>query len=161
MSGTMSERVYIEHCVNKYSKSMMRAAYSILGNLTEAEDAVQDTFIKLCDQKPTFNDENHEKAWLLRVVINQAKNRVRKIRRLTSFEESISGIEFASDDRRTVYEAVRSLEEKYRIVIHLHFFEGYKIKEIASLLSLPQSTVGTHLERAKAQLKKILEKEGI
>ncbi len=161
MNGATHNRVYIEYCINKYSAGMYRAAYSILGSAAEAEDAVQETFIKLYSQKPHFNDESHEKAWLLRVVINQAKNQHRKTRRLSSFEESISGIEFASDDQRAVYEAVRTLDEKYRIVIHLHFFEGYKIKEISELLSVPQSTVGTRLERAKAQLRTLLEKEGI
>ncbi len=161
MNGTMSEKVYLEYCINTYSSSMMRAAYSILGNRSEAEDAVQDTFIKLYTQKPDFANPEHEKAWLLRVVINQAKNQLRRTRRVCDFEESIIGIVFENDNQRAVYEAVRTLDEKYRIVVHLHFFEGYKIKEISELLSIPSSTVGTRLERAKAQLRKLLEREGI
>lgn len=161
MSGAAREREYIESCVEKYSDSMFRAAYSILGSAAEAEDAVQETFIKLYQQHPVFNDENHEKAWLLRVVINDAKNQLRKAKRIISFEESTSGIEFATDDQKAVYEAVRSLDEKYRIVVHLHFFEGYTIKEISQMLSIPSSTAGTRLERAKAQLRKLLEREGI
>lgn len=161
MKGTVSEKVYIEYCIAKYSESMFRAAYSILGSVSESEDAVQETFIRLYSQSPKFTDENHEKAWLLRVTMNQAKNQHRKLRRLQEYDEGCDKVTFADEKQRAVYDAVRTLDEKYRTVVHLHFFEGYTIKEIAEILSIPPSTAGTRLERAKAQLRALLEKEGI
>lgn len=161
MNSAVSEREYIERCIAKYSDNMLRAAYSILGSLAESEDAVQEVFIKLYRQKPTFNNESHEKAWLLRVTVNQAKNRLRQLKRLCAYEESCDGTVFASSEQRAVYEAVRTLDEKYRTVVHLHYFEGYTIKEIAQILSIPSSTAGTRLERAKTQLRKLLSMEGI
>ncbi len=144
---------YIEKAVKTYSKSMLNTAYSLLGNKSDAEDAVQDAFIKLIEKKPHFKDEYHEKAWLLRVTINIAKNMRRSCyAKNISLEEDIPYEQRKSD----VLQCVMSLEEKYRTVIHLYYYEGYSIKEISSILNLPQATVGTRLSRGRKLLKIML-----
>ena len=146
---------YILRIVNTHSSSMLRAAYAVLRNRDDAEDAVQEAFIKLMEAQPAFNDEEHAKAWLLRVTINLSKNMLKaSSRKNESVTEDASYTENESDE---VLYCVMKLEEKYRTVIHLYYYEGYSIKEIASILKLPSATVGTRLKRARAKLKNMLE----
>lgn len=160
MENKSAEKEYMEDMIARYSESMMRAAYSVVCSMSESEDIVQDAFIKLYTLKPVFIDKNHEKAWLLRVTVNEAKNRVRQLKKLRRQEEIADKVFIYDDEQRIVMEAVQSLDEKYRIVTHLHFYEGYTIREIAEILNMPTSTVGTRLERAKAQLRIKLKSEG-
>ena len=112
--------------------------------------------MKFMEKQPQFNDDEHAKAWLLRVTINLSKNMLkaslRKNKSVT--EEETSYTEKESDG---VLYCVMKLEENYRAVIHLYYYEGYSIKEIASILGLPSATVGTRLKRGRAKLKKMLE----
>ena len=160
MENKSAEKEYMEDMIARYSESMMRAAYSVVCSRSESEDIVQEAFIKLYTLKPVFNDRNHEKAWLLRVTVNEAKNRVRQLKKLCRKEEIADKVFIYDDEQRIVMEAVQSLDEKYRIVVHLHFYEGYTIREIAKILDTPISTIGTRLERAKTQLKLKLKAEG-
>ncbi|MGN1442735.1 MAG: RNA polymerase sigma factor [Acutalibacteraceae bacterium] len=145
---------YIEETVKKYSPSMLRTAFSVVRNTHDAEDAVQETFLKLVRLKPSFHDETHEKAWLLRVTINNAKNIRRSYgREGTSLDENQPFVYTESTD---VLNEVLSLPEKYRVVIHLYYYEGYSIKEIAEILNKPAATVGTLLSRGRKMLKTFL-----
>ena len=144
----------IEKTVEKYSPSMLRAAFSVLRNTHDAEDAVQEAFVKLVRLNPSFNDESQEKAWLLRVTINNAKNIRRSFARQgTSLDENLP---FTYIENTDVLNEVLSLPEKYRVVIHLYYYEGYSIKEIAEILNKPASTVGTLLSRGRNMLKTFL-----
>lgn len=160
MRDAESERVYIEKAIDNYAESMMRAAYNIVGSKTEAEDVVQEAFIKLHRKRPKFESSEHEKAWLLRVTINEAKNSLKKLRRSICADD-ISAEQSTVDQTGEidVLEAVRSLDEKYRVIIHLHYYEGYTVSQAAQILGIPASTAGTRLERAKAQLKDLLKGE--
>lgn len=144
---------YIEQAVRAYSKSMLNAAYSLLRSVPDAEDAVQEAFLKLIEKSPRFNDMEHEKAWLLRVTINISKNMLKASQRkdLPTYED----IPYEQNNN-DVLQCVMSLEEKYRTIIHLYYYEGYSIKEIASILSLPRATVGTRLSRGRNLLKTML-----
>ena len=144
---------YIEKVVKTYSKSMLNAAYSLLGSVVDAEDAVQDAFLKYIQKAPVFKDADHEKAWLLRVTINISKNMLKaKGRKNLPIYEDIP-YEQNNDE---VLQCVMCLEEKYRTIIHLYYYEDYSIKEIASILSLPRATVGTRLSRGRSILKTML-----
>lgn len=146
---------YIEQLVSTYSNSMFRAAYALLGSRDDAEDAVQEAFVRLIEKNPTINDDEHLKAWLLRVTINLSKNMLKASWRISkSVTQEISYTENESDE---VLFCVMKLEENYRTVIHLYYYEGYSIKEIASILKLPAATVGTRLKRGRERLKKMLE----
>lgn len=141
---------YMERVVKTCSNSMLRAAYSVLGSTADAEDAVQDAFLKLIEKKPQFKSKEHEKAWLLRVTINISKNMLKSAARnnLPVTEE----IPY-SDDKSELLAVVMSLPERYRTVIHLYYFEGYSIKETAAILKIPAATAGTRLARARNLLK--------
>lgn len=146
---------YIEQIVKTHSNSMFRAAFAVLKNRDDAEDVVQEAFMKLMEKQPRFTDDEHARAWLLRVAINLSKNMLKASwRKNKSENEEASYTENESDE---VLFCVMKLEENYRTVIHLYYYEGYSIKEIASILSLPSATVGTRLKRGRAKLKKMLE----
>lgn len=162
MNKSESKIEYIECCIDEYADSLIHIAYNILGSLAESEDIVQEVFTKLYKCKPKFNDKKHEKAWLIRVTINQAKNQLRKLKRMSLYEEYMNEeIAFDDNDQRAVHEAVYALEKKYRIIVYLYYFEGYNTKEISEILCIPLSTVGTRFERAKQKLRKMLNMEGI
>lgn len=142
---------YIERVVVKHSGSMLRVAYSILKSTHDAEDAVQEAFLKLVLKKPQFRDGEHEKAWLLRVTVNISKNMLRSSARNTM--PVTDEIPYSDDEKSELLAVVLSLPERYRTVIHLYYYEGYSIKEIAAILKLPAATVGTRLSRARKKLK--------
>jgi len=146
---------YIELIVKTHSNSMFKAAYALLGNRDDAEDAVQEAFIRLLEKNPDIKDDEHLKAWLLRVTINLSKNMLKASWRKNKYvtqEES-----YTENESDEVLFCVMRLEENYRTVIHLYYYEGYSIKEIASVLSLPRATVGTRLRRGRAKLRNMLE----
>lgn len=143
---------YIIYIVSTYSQILFRAAYMILHSKNDAEDAVQDVFVKLIKKKPKFNDNEHEKAWLLRVTINTAKDILRK--RKHNFPQIIQEVpDFYENDESDLLHAVMSLDEKYSTIIHLYYYEDYSIAEIGKLLSIPAATVGTRLSRARILLR--------
>lgn len=113
---------YIEQIVKTYSNSMFKAAYDVLKNRDDAEDAVQEAFIKLMCKHPDFNDNEHIKAWLLRVTINLSKNMLKEsLRKEKSVQKEASYIEKEADG---VLFCVMKLEENYRTVIHLYYYEA-------------------------------------
>ncbi len=153
---------YIETAVRNYSKAMLKAAYSVLKSTDDAEDAVQEAFLKYIRRRPDFKSSEHEKAWLIRVTINISKNMLRSAERnnLPVCEDILSDrIDEAQNTVNEVLESVLALKEKYRIVIHLYYYEEYSLKEIASILHLPLATVGTRLSRGRKILKTMLKGE--
>ncbi|MBQ3136922.1 MAG: sigma-70 family RNA polymerase sigma factor [Clostridia bacterium] len=147
---------YIEQTVKKYSSSMLKTAFSLLKSTADAEDAVQEAFIKLMTKAPEFENDEHCKAWLLRVTVNISKNMLKAARRKNlPLTEEIPYSEKHDD----VLSYVLSLDEKYRAVIHLYYYENYSIKEISEILSLPAATVGTRLSRARKMLEKSLKED--
>lgn len=149
---------YIEKAVATHSKRLLSAAYAILKSTASAEDAVQEAFVKLIIKQPRFNDDEHEKAWLLRVTVNIALNMLKKEERNSKVIEHETV--YTEDDSGQLLDYVLALPVQYRTVIHLFYYEGYSIKEIAFILKVPAATVGTRLSRARAMLKKALERSG-
>ena len=144
---------YIDSIVRKYSPALLRAAFSVLRNTADAQDAVQDAFLKLLQKRPAFHDAEHEKAWLIRVTLNTAKNMYKAARRTEPLEEYDA---FVYQEDSETLNAVLSLPLKYRTVIHLYYYEGYSIKEIAAILEIPAATVGTIMARGREKLRTLL-----
>ncbi|MCM1543743.1 MAG: RNA polymerase sigma factor [Ruminococcus sp.] len=146
----------ITRIVNTYSEMLFKVAYCVLHSSADAEDIVQEVFIKLIDRADKFNDPEHEKAWLIRVTVNMAKNKRKKLARQGIPLDECCEIQVLTKDK-DLLNAVLSLDEKYSTVIHLHYYEGYSISEIGHILSIPAATVGTRLARARLSLRKKLE----
>ena len=145
----------IQRAVCMHMQSIVRVAYTYVRSIQDAEDIAQDTFVSYLKAGKTFESDEHEKAWLLRVCINKSKNLLgsgwQKSRNPLPADLAV-----LPPEENAVLAAVLRLDEKYRTPIHLYYYEGYAIADIARLLQLPSATVGTRLARAKAQLKKQL-----
>ena len=143
----------------QYEKSIYKLAYSYLNNSSDAEDILQETLIKYLEKMPYLQDENHEKAWLLRVAANLSLNRIKynKVRETSELSEEL--VQDGRNDLSYVWEAVRKLPLNYRDAIHLYYLEGYATKEIAYILKRNESTIRSDLKRGREQLKDILKEE--
>lgn len=145
--------------VREYSNSLYRLCSVMTGNREDADDAVQECFLRYVEKAPDFNDSEHEKAWLIRVASNICKDilRKRKHQSFVSLDE-IRNLGVCEDNAQ-ILETLISLEEKYRIVIHLHYVEGYKAREIASMLGITEAAVKKRLQRGRDALREIYGKE--
>lgn len=150
---------HIEYAVEKYSKMLFRICYAILCNKEDAEDAVQETFLKYMLKAPLFRDSDHEKAWLIKVATNTSKNMCRfNNRHAVENLDDLHGIGIKDEDR-DVFRLIMSLPSKYKIVLDLYYIEGYKANEIAEITNTSPVTVRKRLQYGRMMIKKELGKE--
>jgi len=126
-----------------------------MGSHFDAEDIVQDTFLRLYQYKKPFSDEEHKKAFLLRVASNLCKD-LRKsawFRKRTTLDENTPADNCFNESEDILREYVLRLKPNYRAAIFLFYYEGFSIKEIATILKLSETAVTTRLNRARSQLK--------
>ena len=144
--------------INLYHATVFRLAYSYLRNRADAEDVCEEAFIKLYLYNGSFEADENCKAWLMKVTANLSKNMLKScwFSRRTELDEKIPALE---KDDYFLSEQLKKLSQKYRVIIHLHYYEGYTAKEISEITGTPVSTVTTQLSRAREQLRKIIEKE--
>lgn len=148
----------LEALIKQYEHTLLRAALAILGDPFEAEDAVQDTFLRYLEKGPELRDEGHEKAWLLTVCANGCKSRLRQRKRRPT--EELPDIYPAPDgESGEVAEAVFALPVNQRAAVHLFYYEGYSTEEIAKILGQRPGTVRSHLSRARETLRRVLKGE--
>ncbi len=150
---------YIQYILDTYSQSLIRLCYTYVHNICDAEDITQDVFVALLKRGKPFDNTEHEKAWLFRTAINKSKNHLKSgwIKRTVSLEDNDSAEEDSSmSEKNQVMEAVLSLPEKYRTVIHLFYYNGYSIKEISEIVGKKAATVGTLLARGRSLLKDMM-----
>lgn len=145
----------------RYRNSLYAAAFNVCKNAQDAEDAVQDTFIQYYSSKKEFDNEQHIRAWLIRVAINKAKNTNRTFwkKNRTSLEEYMETLAFETPESEELFGAVMNLPSKYRIVIHLFYYEDYAIREIAGILNISENNVKVRLSRGRLLLKEKLKEE--
>ena len=148
----------ITRIIGQYSDTVRRICMLHLKNDADTEDIFQTVFLKYALSSDAFESQEHEKAWLIRVTINACKDLLKSFfhTHTVSLEEVPELPAQMDQPNREVLEAVLSLEETYRIPIHLHYYEGYSLKEIGKLLGVPSGTVGSWLSRGREQLKRIL-----
>lgn len=148
-----------ERAVREYGNSLFRLCSVMTGNREDADDAVQECFLRYIEKAPDFNDAEHEKAWLLKVSANICKDilRHRKHGSFVSLDE-IRNLG-TSEDNAQILGLLVSLEEKYRIIIHLHYVEGYKLKEISALLGISEASAKKRLQRGRDALRELYGKE--
>jgi RNA polymerase sigma-70 factor (ECF subfamily) len=154
----MTQRSYAglsyEDVVHRYTPAVASACLMRLNNWADAEDCFQNTFVKLYTSSPSFTDERHLKAWLLRVAINECRNLLRTRGRSLPLEAAASVPCFLDEDSGDGFPAIlMQLEPKYREAIYLHYCEGYPIKDIAKILAKNPNTVKTLLHRGREKLR--------
>ena len=144
--------------VVRHENRLYRIALSITGNISDADDIVQEAFLRAYEKAPEFESGEHEKAWLIRVTINLCKSRLRSPwhRRIVPLLDSYPASE---PEQHELMEQIMELPRKYRTVIHLYYYEGYSIKDISGLTGQRNSTVRSQLTRARQKLKSFLKEE--
>lgn len=144
---------YVQQIVNKYSDMLFRICYCILCSKVDAEDALQDTFVKLITKAPEFTDDEHEKAWLIKVATNISRNMLMlRLRRSTTNLDDIAEIGVKDEDSE-VFGAIMGLPVKYKIPMVLFYVEGYKTNEIADIMQISCEVVRKRLQKGRELLK--------
>ena len=143
-----------------YSDSIFKLAYSYVGSMQDAEDIVQNIFLKLI-QKDIHISTGKEKSYLLTMTVNACKDFMKSAgqRLAVPFEEVTADkavMNAFTEEESGLFEALKNLPEDYRVTIHLHYFEGYKVKEIAKILKVSQSAVTMRLTRGRNMLADLL-----
>lgn len=154
----MTESNRLEAVIRTYENTLYRAALAILGDPHEAEDVVQEAFLRLWEKAPEFESPAHERAWLLKVAVNGCKSRLRSPwhRRTAPLLDSYPA---ADPEEQAVLEVIQSLPPKDRTVIHLYYYEGYQTAEIAAMTGWREGTVRSRLARARDRLRQLLKGE--
>lgn len=148
----------LEQVIRTYADTVYRLARAHLQNLSDAEDVFQDVFLCYAEKAPDFQDEEHRKAWLLRVTINRCRAHYRSgwLRRIVPIEAAANAAAPAFMDH-PLSDALAQLPAKYRTVIHLHYYENYSTEEISYVTGQRASTVRSQLTRARGMLREVLE----
>lgn len=152
-----------DRIAEKYLDSVYRATLTYCKNKENAEDAVQNAFIKLFSTDTVFTDDEHIKKWLIRTAINDCKNvfvsfRSKKVISIDELDTEPSYIEHDADTNE-LFGIITTLPQNYRTVIYLYYYEGYSVKEIAEIVGTSESNVQNRLMRARKKLESMLKKE--
>ncbi len=148
-----------ERYLKQHGNSILRMAYSYVHNMADAEDILQETLIKVLEANSVFENEAHEKAYLLKTAANLAKNKIDYNKRRETDELNEELVAEERENLSFVWEAVKELPDTAREVIHLFYQEGYQTSEISEILGRKESTVRSDLKRARERLKEILKEE--
>lgn len=146
---------FLEETIEKYSNMVYRLAMARTRNIETSEDIYQEVFLRLARKMPEFENEEHKKAWLIRVTINCTKTILNSsfLKHRAELDENLS---FETPERHDIYYAVFKLPIKYRTVVHLYYYENYSIKEISKILKVNENTIKSRLSRARKELEKFI-----
>ncbi|MFJ7973800.1 RNA polymerase sigma factor [Psychrobacillus sp. NPDC096389] len=154
-----STELDIERIVDTYGNMLFRICLVILCNENDAEDVVQDTFITYLTKSPTFNNSEHEKAWLITIATNRCKN----MRRYNIIRKhmDINDLQLYCKDEENygLLDHLMKLANKHKIVFLLYYVEGYKVDEIAKILNITTSAVKKRLQRGRELIRERYRKE--
>lgn len=149
----------IETLVHTYGNMLFRLCLITLGNASDAEDAVQETFIKYLQKAPEFENGEHEKAWLITVATNKCKDILRfKSRHPVVDVDEIKGLTKETSDSG-ILDALMTLPDKFRTVLVLYYVEGYGVKDIARMIGKTTSAVKMRLQKGRNLLRETYRRE--
>ena len=144
--------------IDLFLEDMYRTAIAILANEEDAGDAMQDTILSCWEKIDTLKKTQYFKTWLTRILINRCYDILRQ-RSVYVDLNKCEEVSKCDEYNIELKEALQSLDEKYRLPIELFYGQGYKVKEIADILSLPPNTIKTYLSRGRKQLAKFYKEE--
>ena len=151
----------VHETIQKYSDMVYRLAFCKTQNRFDAEDIYQDVFMKLFSEERYFESEEHQKAWLIRTTVNMSINLIKSVwRRHILCENEILPAKHESNanpEREKLMRAMRSLSEKYRVVLYLHYYEDLSTDKIAEITGASPTAVRSQLMRGRKKLKHLIE----
>lgn len=148
----------VMQAIEEYSDTVNRICFLYLKNKADTEDIFQNVFMKYAMNEKKFMNSEHEKAWFIRVTINECKDLLKKFfnRKTVSLEDIKEKVASLENQHPEVLEAVLQLPEKYKNVIYLHYYEGYTAQQISKIIKKNVNTVYSLLTRGKKMLKERL-----
>ena len=146
----------IERAIREYADTVYRIAFQYTGNISDAQDILQEVSLTLVTADPPFEDEGYLRNWICRVTVNKCKN-LRKYLRFHTFEELDESVPSEESETISLSEELKKLPKKYRTVLYLYYYEEFSIEEISEILSINKNTVGSQLRRARDKLRRIIE----
>ena len=157
---SLRTRESFDAVMRKYSDMVYRLAYSRTGNKFDADDILQEVFLRYIRADKTYNDEEHRKSWLIRITINCTRSFAtsawNRHKDQSEPDENVGADDpalRAAETRSDVMNAVLELPEKYRTVIHLFYYEDMSVAAISKVLGISESNVKTRLSRARDMLR--------
>lgn len=150
----------LEQAVKAYSNMLYKICVVMLCSEQDAQDMVQETFCRYLEKSPLFQDAEHEKAWLIKVAVNNCKDLMRfRLRHPQVPIDELAGSFAEEPAQHETFMELLELPAKQKAVIYLYYIEGYQIKEIASILGISVQAVKKRMQRGREQLKLIWKEE--
>ncbi|MGI6010537.1 MAG: RNA polymerase sigma factor [Ruminococcus sp.] len=139
--------------MQSYMQHMYKTARAILKSDEDAADAISDTILVCWEKLPDLSHDRYFKTWMTRILVNKCKDFIAKKKQLVLTDEMPEGASYETGYENLEWqEAMKSLDEKYRLVVMLYYGEGFRTSEVASILDISESTVRTRLARAREKL---------
>lgn len=157
---TDSDKQYFSDMYEKYAKSVYGVCLLYLKNKDDAEEAVTESFIRLMENKTDFENDNHAKAYLMKISVNICKNILKSAWKRNVIHDEDVLMYMTTEEEKGLMEEVLELPPRYRMIIYMHYYEGYKAQEIANILNISLSAVLSRLSRGRKKLKDILTEGG-
>ncbi len=153
--AVMTDEIFSQN-IRAYTLQMYRLAFSILRNQQDAEDAVGEAVLRAYENLGSLRQENRFRAWILQITANEAKKLYGKNKRVSAveWEENMSPAFY--DEHHELWDAVMRLDDDFRDVIVLFYYEQFSVKDIGKILKCREGTVKSRLFRAKEQLREML-----
>lgn len=156
MASQLKEKAYFVEVYSRQVDTVYRVCYSFMKNKADTEDMVQETFLKLLSSKKKFDNERHEKAWLIVTASNLCKDNLKKWWRKNENIEDFLDIAAEPSQEDSILEVILQLPNDYKDAVYMYYYEGYSTVEIAEHLKCPESTVRSRLMRARKQLQSMM-----
>ena len=156
MPSKQTQKAYFMEVYSRQVDTVYRVCYSFMKNRSDTEDLVQETFLKLLSTNKKFENERHEKAWLIVTASNLCKDTLKKWWRKNENIEDFLDIAEESKQEDGVLEVILQLPDDYKDAVYMYYYEGYTTVEIARHLGCPETTVRSRLMRAKKKLQVML-----
>ena len=156
MPSRLTESAYFVQVYERQVDTVYRVCYSFMKNRADTEDLVQETFLKLLSTKKRFENERHEKAWLIVTASNLCKDTLRKWWRKNENIEDFLDIAEEPKQEDSILDIILQLPDDYKDAVYMYYYEGYTTVEIARHLNCPEATVRSRLMRAKKKLQAMM-----
>ncbi len=155
-----AENLTPDELVKKYASLIYRVAYARLQNVPDAEDITQEVLLKYIKADKRFNDEDHRRMWLIRVTVNAVNSLARTAWHKTTVPlDEAEELSYTDAEPLGIRDAVERLPEKYRIPIHLYYFQDMTIQQISTAMDCAEGTIKSLLSRGRSLLKQMLKEE--
>lgn len=148
-----------ETLIASYGDMLFRLCLIMLKNESDAEDAVQETYIRYFQKAPEFESKEHQKAWLIRVATNKCRDTLRFRARHPQIDEADINKFVSEESDSGILEALTALPEKYRLVLTLYYIEEFRMEDIAKIIGRTSSAVKMRLQKGRKLLEEIYRKE--